>query len=129
VSRGKSMKLLATLPRRYRPDFMARLDKRTIFGQAIYDRYQRVTTDLGGIESLSTLQQSLVRRLTWFEVMIEGMECRMAQGEQIDIGSWTQLVNTWLGIARTLGLERKAKRGKSLHELMAPNRTPVDVEP
>jgi hypothetical protein len=118
MARGKSTKLLATLPKRYRPDFMARLDRRTIFGQAVYDRYQRVTADLGGVESLSTIKQSLVRRLTWFEVMIEGMECRMAQGQEVDIGSWTQLVNTWLGIARMLGLERKPKRGLTLREVM-----------
>ncbi len=63
--------------------------------------------DLGGEDSLSAIKRSMVRRFTWFEVMIEGIECRAAEGQQIDIGSWTQLVNTWLGIARALGLERR----------------------
>jgi hypothetical protein len=48
--------------------------------------------------------------------MIEGMECRAAAGEGVDIGSWTQLTNTWLGIARLLGLERKARTVRSLRQ-------------
>jgi hypothetical protein len=31
----------------------------------------------------------------------------MASGEQVDRGSWTQLTNSWPGIARMLGLKRK----------------------
>jgi len=57
-----------------------------------------------------------VRRFTWFEVMIEGMECRAAAGEPVDIGSWTQLTNSWLGIARMLGLERRQKQVRTLQQ-------------
>lgn len=109
------MRLLAALPADYVPDFMERLDMRTVLGKAVSERFHAVMTDLGGEENLTTVKRSLARRFTWFEVMLEGMECRMASGEQIDIGSWTQLTNSWLGIARMLGLERKAKPARGLH--------------
>lgn len=126
MARGKSVRLLASIPERYTPDFMDRLDKRTVLGRAVLDRYAGVVSDLGGDESLSNIKRSLVRRFTWFETMIEGMECRAAAGEGVDIGSWTQLTNSWLGIARMLGLERRQKPVESLHDLM---QVPDDPEP
>lgn len=119
MSRGKSVRLLASIPERYSPDFMDRLDKRTVLGKAVRERYQSIMTDLGGEEALSSIKRSLVRRFTWFEAMIEGFECRVAAGEDIDIGQWTQLTNSWLGIARQLGLERRQRPAKRLHEVMA----------
>jgi hypothetical protein len=110
MARGKSVRLLASIPAKYSPDFMARLDKRTVLGRAVVDRHDAIVADLGGADGLATIKQSLARRFVWFEVMIEGMECRAAAGEGVDIGAWTQLTNSWLGIARMLGLERRQKR-------------------
>jgi hypothetical protein len=118
MARGKSVRLLAAIPARYSPDFMGRLDKRTVLGKSVRDRYEAIVTDLGGTPALATVKVSLVRRFVWFEAMMEGMECRAAAGEEVDIGSWTQLVNTWLGIARMLGLERKARPVKRLRDVM-----------
>jgi hypothetical protein len=118
MSRGKSVRLLASIPEKYAPDFMERLDKRTVLGRAVLERYTGVVSDLGGDEALSNIKRSLVRRFTWFEVMLEGIECRAAAGEDIDIGSWTQLTNSWLGIARLLGLERRQRPVESLESLM-----------
>jgi hypothetical protein len=116
MARRKQVKLLAQLPADYTADFMERLDQRTVLGKAVVARFTAVVSDLGGEDNITTVKRSLARRFTWFEVMLEGMECRMAAGEQIDIGAWTQLTNSWLGIARMLGLERKAKRVRSLRE-------------
>jgi|HubBroStandDraft_1064217.scaffolds.fasta_scaffold56549_2 hypothetical protein len=123
MARGKSVRLLASIPERYAPDFMERLDKRTVLGRAVVDRFESIVADLGGEDALSTIRRSLVRRFTWFEVMIEGMECRAAAGEEIDIGSWTQLTNSWLGIARLLGLERRPRRAVGLSEYLAADGT------
>jgi len=116
MSRGKSVRLLAAIPESYTPDFMQRLDKRTVLGKAIVDRYEAVLGDLGGEDNISSIKCSLARRFTWYEAMIEGFECRAAAGEEIDIGSWTQLTNSWLGIARLLGLERKAHSARTLRD-------------
>jgi len=118
MARGKSVRLLAAIPAKYSPDFLERLDKRTVLGKAVRERYHAIVTDLGGEAALATVKHSLVRRFVWFEAMIEGMECRAAAGESVDIGSWTQLVNSWLGIARMLGLERKARPVKRLRDVM-----------
>lgn len=127
MARGKSVRLLASIPERYAPDFMARLDRRTVLGKAVVDRYSAILADLGGEESLTNVKRSLARRFTWFEIMIEGMECRAASGEEIDIGSWTQLINSWLGIARMLGLERKAKHSSGLKDRLREKRQPQTI--
>jgi hypothetical protein len=116
MSRGKSVRLLAAIPERYSPDFMERLDKRTVLGKAVRDRFEAICSDLGGVENMPTVKLSLARRFVWLEAMIEGFECRAAAGEDVDTGVWTQLINSWLGIARQLGLERKAKKVRRLHE-------------
>jgi hypothetical protein len=132
MARGKSVRLLASIPQHYAPDFMDRLDKRTVLGRAVLERYTGVVSDLGGEDALSNIKHSLIRRFTWYEMMIEGMECRAAAGEGVDIGSWTQLTNSWLGIGRLLGLERRQRPVESLHDLMyqhepvAPTEAPGD---
>ena len=118
MARGKSVKLLVSIPPKYTPDFMDRLDKRTVLGHAVVHRYQAIVADLGGDDALTNIKRSLVRRFTWFEVMIEGMECRAAAGEGVDIGAWTQLTNSWLDIARMLGLERKSRPMRRLRDVM-----------
>lgn len=105
----EKFRLLASIPPQYSPDFMERLDRRTVLGRAVIERYETTLDDLGGREALSNIEHSLVRRFVWFEVMLEGMECRAAGGEEIDIGAWTQVTSAWLGIARLLGLKRRAK--------------------
>lgn len=118
MARGKSVKLLAAIPKNYSPDFMDRLDKRTVLGRAVRERFEAICTDLGGVEGMATVRLSLVRRFVWLESMIEGFECRAAAGEEVDIGTWMSLINSWLGIARLLGLERKAKKVRRLHDHM-----------
>lgn len=118
MARGKSVKLLAAIPKHYSPDFMDRLDKRTVLGKAVRERYEAICNDLGGVDSMATVRLSLVRRFVWLESMIEGFECRAAAAEEVDVGTWMQLINSWLGVARLLGLERKAKRMKPLREHM-----------
>ncbi len=118
MARGKSVRLLGEIPAKYTADFMARLDKRTVLGKAISQRFEAVATDCGGLDTLSHVKIGLVKRFLWMEATIEGFELQLASGDKIDIGSYTQLTNTWLGIARLLGLERKPRPIRRLHEHM-----------
>lgn len=118
MARGQSVRLLASIPEKYTPDFMDRLDRRTVLGKAVSQTYHAVVSDLGGDDNLTTVKRSLVRRFVWFETMIQGIECRAAAGDPVDIGVWTQLTNSWLGIARMLGLERKSRPVKRLREAL-----------
>lgn len=119
MARGRSVRLLAEIPKKYSPDFMERLDRRTVLGKAVSRRFEAVASDCGGIEGLAHVKVGLIRRFLWMECVIEGIELQLAAGDQIDIGTYTQLTNTWLGLARTLGLERKSRPVRRLHEHLA----------
>ena len=98
---------------------MDRLDRRTVLGRAISQRFEAVASDCGGLDALAHVKIGLIRRFLWMECVIEGIELQLAAGEQIDIGTYTQLTNTWLGLARTLGLDRKARPVRRLHDHLA----------
>ena len=116
MARGRSVRLLGEIPEKYTPDFMERLDRRTVLGRAVSQRFETVATDCGGLDTLAHVKIGLIKRFLWMECVIEGIELQLAAGEQIDIGSYTQLTNTWLGIARLLGLERKPRPVRRLQE-------------
>ncbi len=118
MARGRSVRLLGEIPAKYTPDFMERLDKRTVLGKAISLRFEAVATDCGGLEGLAHTKVGLIKRFIWMEAVIEGFELQLAVGERIDLGSYTQLTNTWLGIARLLGLERKVRPVRTLRDHM-----------
>jgi hypothetical protein len=109
---------LTSIPERYRPDFVELLDGRTLIAQAIRGRIENIETDMGGSDRLSHARRSLVRRVVWLEAIIEHAEQRLANGESIDLGTHTQAINSLLGLYRTLGLERRTRPAKSLHEVM-----------
>ncbi len=116
MARGKSVRLLGQIPAKYSPDFMERLDRRTVLGKAVSQRFDTVATDCGGLGACAHVKIGLIKRFLWMECVIEGIELQLAAGEQIDIGSYTQLTNTWLGIARLPGLERRPRPVRRLHE-------------
>ncbi len=118
MARGKSVRLLGQIPARYTADFMERLDKRTVLGKAVSQRFETVAADCGGKDTLSHVKSGIVKRLIWMECVIEGFELQLAAGERVDLGSYTQLTNTWIGLARMLGLERKPRPVKSLQQHM-----------
>ena len=119
MARGRSVRLLGEIQEKYTPDFMERLDRRTVLGKAVSQRFETVAADCGGLEGLAHAKIGLIRRFLWMECVIESIELQLAAGEQIDIGTYTQLTNTWLGLARTLGLERKSRPVRRLHEHLA----------
>ena len=116
MARGKSVRLLGKIPARYSPDFMERLDRRTVLGKAVCQRFETIATDCGGLNSLSHIQVGIIKRFIWMEAVIEGFELQLAAGDQIDLGSYTQTVNSWIGLARMLGLERQPRPVRRLHE-------------
>jgi len=119
MARGKSTKLLATLPDDYSADWLARLDKRTKVARAVLGRIGELESDAGGVESLSAARRSLIRHAAWLDALVESYELRLAAGEEIDVGAFTQSLNSLLGLLRLVGLERRAKPARSLRDVMA----------
>lgn len=118
MAKGKSTKLLATLPSTYTADWVGRLDKRTVVARAVLQRIAELESDAGGAEALSTARRSLIRHAAWLDAMVESYEMRLAAGEEVDAGGLTQSLNSLLGLYRLIGLERRAKKTRTLREVM-----------
>ena len=100
---------LKTPPKKFNTGWRADLDKRTALAQAMSERYLEFTDDLGGADSLTYAKRSLVERVLWLEYWLAQQEGALAQGEEFDVGRWTQAVNALQGILSKLGLERQDK--------------------
>lgn len=114
MARGKSTKLMATLPDNYSARWLDRIDKRTKVAKAVLARIEQLESDAGGAENLTAARRSLIRHAAWLDAIIDSHELRLAAGEEVDMGAYTQLLNSLLGLFRMLGLERKARPAKNL---------------
>jgi hypothetical protein len=106
-----------TLPDRFTPRFLDRLDGRTQAARILRQRLAELQSDLGG--DLSYQQASLTKRCIWLESWIETQEAKAAEGEDVSIGQQVQALNSLLGLYRTLGLERKAREVPDLASYLA----------
>jgi hypothetical protein len=102
-------KVHTQIPADFTPRFLEHLDGRTIAAKVLRQRLEEYQEDLGGEASLSYAQKSLAKRAIWLETYLETSEAMAATGETVDIGKQVQALNSYLGILRTLGLERRAK--------------------
>jgi len=100
---------LKTPPKKFNTGWRADLDKRTALAQVMRERYRAFTDDLGGADSLTYAKRSLVERVLWLEYWLAQQEQALAQGQEFDVGRWTQAVNALQGILSKLGLERQDK--------------------
>lgn len=116
MARGASTKLMATLPDNYSADWLAKLDKRTKVAKAVLARIDALETDAGGADNLTAARRSLIRHAAWLDAIVDSHELRLAAGEQLDVGAYTQALNSLLGLFRLLGLERKARPVRRLRE-------------
>ncbi len=97
------------IPNKYTNDWLEKLDGRTRVAQVVHQRFQTLTADLGGMDSLSYKKISLCRRALYLEALIEQQEAALARGEDVDHGRLTNTTNTLMGLYKALGLDRQAK--------------------
>ena len=98
-----------TVPENFRPNWIEELDNRYSFAQEIRQRYARYAADLGGEDSLSYAQLSLISHALFLQHALNQQERDLARGKDIDMGRYTQALNSLQGIFSKLGLERRAK--------------------
>lgn len=110
---------LKNIPRQYLGDWLARLDGRTAIAKAVHQRLHHLVADLGGPESLSYQEQSIIRRIVWLEAVIEQREVQLAKGEEIDESRHVANINALVGLLKSLGLERRAKSVPDLRDYIA----------
>ena len=85
------------------------LDGRLSLARELRQRFETLTNDLGGSDSLSYAQRSLCERALWLEYWLATQERDLANGAEFDVGRWVQAANSLQGIFAKLGLERVAK--------------------
>ena len=95
------------LSNKFVPEFFTHLDHRTYAAQEIQRRYHALRDDVG-VDSEQ--KDILVRRAVFIALRLETLETKAARCEEIDVGVYTQMVNSLLGLLKTLGLERKPKK-------------------
>lgn len=106
-------------PEQYTANWLEQLDRRTGLAQEIHRRYADLTNDLGGEAALSYQQKALVSRALFVELNLQKQEAALAAGGELDTGSYTQSVNSLLGLLKTLGLERRSKDVPDLASYLA----------
>ena len=119
MAHGKSTKLMATLPDSYSANWLTKLDKRTKIARAVLARIAELESDAGGADALSAARRSLIRHAAWLDAVVDSHELRLAQGEQLDVGAYTQALNSLLGLFRLVGLERRSRKVEGLQAYAA----------
>ena len=87
---------------------MGRLDGRIELVKGLQLAFDEIVVDLGGKDRVSRLQLGLVERTVFLEFKIREWERLLLQGELEEeaIGRWIQALNSYVGLARVLGLGR-----------------------
>jgi len=101
----------AALPAKFQAGFLATMDNRAGLTKALRRTYQEVLSDVGGADDVSRIKQSLIERFCWLEAVLQSIENGLARGDdKVEaLGRWVQACNSLSGLARVLGIERKAK--------------------
>ncbi|MCG3774701.1 MAG: hypothetical protein JW395_1525 [Nitrospira sp.] len=110
-----------TLPTSFQAGFITALDGRTELARGLKERFESIATDLGGLHELSNIKASLVERFCWLEASLSKIEHDMASADTKTsselLARWVQGCNSLLGIARTLGIDRKLQAAPWLDSL------------
>jgi hypothetical protein len=98
------------LPHKYETGFLARLDGRKPTTKILHRAYSQITDDLGGEETLSTVQKVLIEKFCFLSFVLRSLERQIAENPKdstLLIGRWTQGLNTLQGLGKTIGLHRQ----------------------
>ena len=91
--------------------FAERVDGRSAWARRFRDLVELHVADLGGPESLSEAQRSLIRRVVTLETEMERLECRFAKdgsGSNRTLDRYMCMTNNLRRLLITLGLDSKA---------------------
>jgi hypothetical protein len=97
------------VPVKFKAGFLTTMDGRTDLARALRTNYDTIVEDIGGQEDVGHVKKSLVERFVWLEAILQTIEHEIAQGNIGKLGVWIQAVNSLSGLAKTLGIERKAR--------------------
>lgn len=104
-------------PKRFEAGFLAKMDRRTEVYGILHSAYREVLDDMGGEESLSHIQVALAERFVFLEFVLRAMEQRIAKNPKKSeemLSRWIQALNSLTGLAKAIGLEKRAKKAITL---------------
>lgn len=116
MARRPKQKMLAGLPQKFRPDFIDRLNRNYALARTLYERRDALRAHVGG--NPGYIEERLITRTLWLELLTEQYEQKVATGEAVDVGALTQLNNTLKGLYKDLGLKPTAHNVERLHDRM-----------
>jgi hypothetical protein len=90
------------------------LDRRQLDGRTnaakIFDRWvDRIETDLGGRDHLSSIEHALKEAFVGAYVILNNLNTRLLLGQQIDFSEHAQAVSAMVKVATRLGVKRIAR--------------------
>lgn len=85
------------------------LDGRTLAAQLFDNLACQIQTDLGGKSELTAIELSLIEAFTGSTVMLQNLNARMLQGEQIDPIEHSAIVSSMVRTGSRLGLRRRSR--------------------
>ena len=108
------------LPARYERLFAWQLDRRCKAVREVAGDLYELWQDLGGVETLSAQRRWLCERVVYLRRRCLTYEAAVLAGTEppMDAGTYSNHANVLQGYLRTLGLERKARSVRSLHDVM-----------
>jgi len=108
----------ADIPTQFEQGWLDQLDGRMNLAKNLRSKYETICADLGGRDSLSYMQKSLIERALWLETWLARQEQELAQDADFDVSRWIQAANSLQGIYSRLGLERKARNVPDLRSYL-----------
>jgi hypothetical protein len=99
------------LPQKFKPGCLTKLDGRTEIARALLANRDAIIADIGGVADIGHIKAGLIERYCWLEAILQSLEFEMANDKEKmleGLSRWIQAVNSLSGLAKTLGIERRA---------------------
>jgi len=85
------------------------IDGRTLIARRYRDIASAIAADQAGADRLSEARLQLVRRFAAAACIAEGMEARLAAGEEIDIAQHALLCSSLVRLVQRIGIDRRLR--------------------
>lgn len=138
MTQGLSSTLSTELPAKFDRFFpWDSIDRRSIVAREFQADLNEMWAALGGADQMPPQRRWLVERAVWlrrralaYEAAVMAQAAAIEAGTEppklpMDHGAYSNHVNVLLGLLKTLGLDRQAKKGPGLREVMAGTVTPI----
>jgi hypothetical protein len=114
--------------KRFRPTFLSDLDGRYPVVRGLKQRFACYLSDLGGVANLSTMEQTIVKRIVHLEHLVEQKESALIAGTGTNINEYLASINTLAGLLAKIGLKRRSRQ-LSLRDYLHANKPESSMTP